>query len=115
MLREITGAGTFPLLRFTTRVTIGSSHGTGGAGPVASAAGTGEGLACYRVRLRREANHPVGPPVAVVHHAGLARFLVDEEEERVPHELHFTQRLIDAHRRGLVHLLPNHHRGVPQL
>src|SRR5699024_12581440 len=106
MLREITGAGTFPLLRFTTRVTIGSSHGTDGAGPVASAARKGEGLSGYGVRLHREANHPVGPSVAVVHHAGLARFLVDEEEEREPNELHLTQRMIDAQRRGRVHLLP---------
>src|SRR5690625_7691102 len=92
MLREITGAGTFPPTRFTTRVPLGSSHATGGASPVASAARKREGLSGYGVRFHREANHPVRPPVAVVHHAGLARFLVDEEEERVPHELHFAQR-----------------------
>src|SRR5690606_11620990 len=72
-----------------------------------SVASSGAGLLrlCLRLHLVVEADDAVGPAAAAVDGARLHGLLVDEEVERVADELHLVERLVDAHRLGVVQLL----------
>src|SRR5450830_274918 len=61
-----------------------------------------------------QADHSVAPAASSVGDRWLRRLGVDEQVEVVTDQLHLVQGVLDRDRRSVVHLLPDHHRGVAE-